>query len=169
MPAKKSSKSVIAICIQEPSEDGSHMDLGAIQGDDLRFLHQAFITDTILNACQVSSADIRLYYIDEPERVRLVNIVTEYVAQKVGGKKNDELKFKSRFLSRGLQRERWGLRMEKVFRDCFEGGYQNVLLVGSRTPTMTAQMMNTALRVLQQSDAVFGPLGLRLEVAVDLF
>ena len=71
MPAQKKNDSVIAICIQEPFEDGSSMDFGpAIQGDELRFLHQAFITDTIKNALEVNKADVRLYYIDLPERKR---------------------------------------------------------------------------------------------------
>jgi len=155
MPSKKNNTTVIAVCIQEPTEDGSKMDLGAIQGDNLRFLHQAFITDTLMNAFRVPSVDVRLYYIDEPERARLVKIVTDYVTNKAGGRKRDGLK--DRFSVQGMARERWGLRMEKIFQDCFEDGYHNVLLVGSRTPTFTASMMNTALRMLQQSDAVFGP------------
>ena len=155
MPKKKQQKSVIAICIQEPKEDGSQMDLGAIQGDDVRFLHQAFITDSIVNALQVSSADVRLYHIDQPERQRLVTIVSEYLDKKLTGKIKDA--FSGRFSSHQLDHERWGLRIERVFKECFDAGYNNVLLIGSRTPTVTAKMMRTALRMLEQSDAVFGP------------
>jgi len=154
MPAKKKNQSIIAVCIQEPMEDGSKMDLGAIKGDDLRFLHQAFITDTVAEALKLSSVDVRLYYIDEPERARLVKIVFDYLIKKLGGKKSD---LKARFSSHALIRERWGLRIEKIFQDCFKSGYNNVLLVGSRTPTFTASMMKVALRMLQDSDAVFGP------------
>jgi glycosyltransferase A (GT-A) superfamily protein (DUF2064 family) len=152
---KKNNATVIAVCIQEPTEDGSKMDLGAIQGDELRFLHQAFITDTLFNALQVPSVDVRLYYIDEPERLRLVKIVTDYVAGKIAAKKKNNLA--EHFLPVGMANERWGLRIEKVFKSCFDSGYKNVLVVGSRTPTFTAGMMRTALRLLQQSDAVFGP------------
>ena len=53
MTSKKKKGQAIAICIQEPFEDGSSMDFGAIQGDDLKFLHQAFITDTITSALDV--------------------------------------------------------------------------------------------------------------------
>jgi len=155
MSPKKKNNSVIAICIQEPSEDGSQMDLGAIQGDDLRFLHQAFVTDTIVNALQVPSADVRLYFISEPERLRLINIVSDYLSKKLTGNNRDA--FKNRFVSYEMERERWGLRMDHVFRTCFESGYKNVLLIGSRTPTITAKMMETALRMLDQSEAVFGP------------
>lgn len=130
------------------------MDLGAIQGDALQFLHQAFISDTIINAFSVPGVDIRLYYVDEAERVRLVKIVTDYVTKKIAGRKNG---LSERFSSHPMEREGWGIRIEKVFRDCFDSGYRNVLLVGSRTPTFSGNMMRTALRMLQQSDVVFGP------------
>jgi len=152
---KKNNATVIAVCVQEPTEDGSKMELGAIQGDALKFLHQAFVTDTLLNALQVPSVDVRLYYIDDPERVRLVKIVTDYVAKKMVARKKNDLA--EHFSAIGMASEGWGLRIEKVFKTCFDSGYKNVLVVGSRTPTFTAGMMRTALRLLQQSDAVFGP------------
>ncbi len=155
MPSKKTNNAVVAICIQDPTEDGSMMDMGAIQGDDLRFLHQAFITDTIFNALTVPAADTRLYYIDEPERARLIKIVTDYVAKKAAGKKKDGSI--ERFTAHPMVHEGWGERIQKVLTDCFAQGYQHVLLLGSRTPTFTGSMMKTALRMLQQSDAVFGP------------
>lgn len=136
-------------------EDGSSMDFGPIQGDNLRFLHQAFITDTIVNASAVEDADIRLFYIDNPDRVRLVNIVTDYLSKRVKGKHEDF--FKSRFQSFGLEKNRWGIRVEEVFQSCFAQGYKHVLVAGSRTPTIGAGMFSTALKMLTKSDAVFGP------------
>jgi glycosyltransferase A (GT-A) superfamily protein (DUF2064 family) len=155
MSPKKKNDTVIAICVQEPTEDGSCMDLGLIKGDDLRFLHQAFITDTITNALEVTSADTRLYYIDDQDRRRLVSIVTDYLSNKLTGKRLEGLK--DRYVSYELPREGWGTRMEKVFMDCFGAGYKNVLLMGSRTPTITSTMMKTAIKMLRESDAVFGP------------
>ena len=153
MPSSKNTKrrAVVAICIQELTEDGSSMDLGSITGDDLRIIHQAFITDTIRHAFALPDVDIRLYYIDEPERRRLVNIVSDYLKSKL------KTAFGRRFSSHPMERERWGIRIEKVFQDCFKQGYRTVLLLGSRTPTMTSDMMRRALRMLEESDAVFGP------------
>ena len=144
MPKKKTAKTAVAVCIQEPTEDGSRMDLGAIQGDDLRFLHQAFITDTVINALRVDDADVRMYYIDEPERARLVKIISEYIT-----KRNDATKaakYRNRFSLHGLERARWGIRAQQVFDDCFKSGYRSVLLIGSRTPTFTTPMMKMALK-----------------------
>jgi len=155
MTSPKKNDSVIAICIQEPAEDGSTMDLGAIQGDELRFLHQAFITDTITQALEVTNADVRLYYIDNDDRKRLVVIITNYLKKKLSGKKSTALK--NNFKSFKLPRESWGIRVEQVFKECFDSGYKHVLVVGSRTPTVLASKMKTALGMLKKGDAVFGP------------
>ncbi|MFQ6007471.1 MAG: DUF2064 domain-containing protein [Candidatus Zixiibacteriota bacterium] len=155
MSPKKLNNSVIAICVQEPVEDGTSMDFGIIKGDHLRFLHQAFITDTITNSLDVGDADVRLYYINSPERKRLVEIVTNYLKKKLSGKIAES--YNNRFRMFEMDNERWGLRIEKVFKDCFAAGYQHTLVIGSRTPTIRPSMMKTALKVLSESDAVFGP------------
>lgn len=155
MPPKKKNSAVIAICIQEPYEDGSSMDFGAIKGDDLRFLHQAFITDTISNSLGLEQADVRLYYIDDSDRKKLVKIVTDYLKNKLTGKNAQA--FAEKFQTYELDREHWGIRIQKVFQDCFETGYQDVIVIGSRTPTVTTSMLKLMLKMLHKSDAVFGP------------
>ncbi|MGH8014642.1 MAG: DUF2064 domain-containing protein [Candidatus Zixiibacteriota bacterium] len=156
MTSRKKKGQVIAVCIQEPFEDGSSMDFGAIQGDDLKFLHQAFITDTITSGLTVNStADIRIYYIDSPDRKKLIKVVTEYLKMKLPEKIAENLK--ERVVFSEMEKERWGIRIEKIFKDCFDNGYTSVLAVGSRTPTVSSRMMQTALKLLEKSDAVFGP------------
>ncbi len=156
MVSKKKKEAVIALCIQEPSEDGSSMDFGAIQGDDLKFLHQAFITDTISSALDVnSSTNIRVYYIDSPDRKKLIRIITEYLKKHLPA--IIAATIKDRLVFCELPKERWGVRIEKVFKDCFDNDYSRVLLIGSRTPTVNAGMMETALKLLEKSDVVFGP------------
>lgn len=154
MARTKKNDSVIAVCIQEPTEDGSQMELGAIQGDALRFLHQAFITDTINHALD-ADVDVRLYYVDLPERERLVGIVTEYLKKKSTGKRSTAMS--NHFQAVKLPMERWGLRIEKIFQNAFDAGYKHVLVVGSRTPTVKTDQMKRALKMLRESDAVFGP------------
>ncbi|MBD3333731.1 hypothetical protein GF356_12850, partial [candidate division GN15 bacterium] len=117
MPQKKNN-AVIAVCIQEPTEEGSSMDFGIIKGDMLRFLHQAFITDTITHALAIPDVDIRLYYIDSAERVQLVKIVTDYLRKKMDAKQARD--FDKRFETVVMQKEGWGKRSSKVFDDCFE-------------------------------------------------
>ncbi len=154
MPSKKKNDTVIAVCIQEPYEDGSKMDLGAIDGAELRFLHQAFITDTITNALSIKNTDVRLFYVEKPERQRLVEIVTNYLKKKKG---EISSALKARFTSESLPEERWGIRIEQIFQDCFKKGYKHVLVIGSRTPTVTPVHMEKALAKLKEGDAVFGP------------
>ena len=155
MTAAKKKGAVVAICIQEPAEDGSSMDFGPIKGDDIRFLHQAFITDTINNAFAILDVDVRLYHMNAAGRKRLVKIVSDYIKKKADGKIAEAMK--SRFTQIEMSKGRWGVRIEKVFEECFKEGYDSVLVVGSRTPTITPAMMKTALKVLSNSDAVFGP------------
>lgn len=173
MPRTKKNDSVIAICIQEPTEDGSTMDLGPIKGDMLRFLHQAFIYDTIGHALD-SKADVRLYYADKPDREKLITIVAEYLRKKATGKRATALQ--DRFETFKMEPERWGLRIQEVFKHCFAAGYKHVLVIGSRTPTVKTSKMNRALKMLKESDAVFGPtpegryylIGMSNEYKVDL-
>jgi glycosyltransferase A (GT-A) superfamily protein (DUF2064 family) len=153
-PSRKKS-SVIAVCVQEPFEDGSCMDLGSIQGDDLRFLHQAFISDTITHALDLDSSDTRLYYIDDPDRKRFVQIINDYLAKKLNGKRATA--FSKRFSLHEQAKERWGIRIEQVFAECFQAGYKSVLIIGSRTPTIRPATLKAALQMLEKSDAVFGP------------
>lgn len=127
------------------------MDLGAITGDDLRFLHQGFITDTICHALTLDEADVRLYYVDDAQRKKFADIVLGYVTKKI------DSKAAKRFSNYIVPQECWGVRIEKIVDDCFDSGYENVLVVGSRTPTVSAAMMQRALRMLTESDAVFGP------------
>ena len=156
MTSKKKKGPVIAICIQEPFEDGSSMDFGAIAGDDLKFLHQAFITDTITNVLDVHpSPDVRVYYIDSPDRKKLIRIITEYLKKKLPA--NVAAIFKDKVIFCEMEKDGWGVRVEKVFKDCFDNGYTSVLMIGSRTPTVNAGAMETALKLLNNSDAVFGP------------
>ena len=155
MTSKKEKGQVIAVCIQEPFEDGSSMDFGAIQGDDLKYLHQAFITDTIINALRVENSDVRLYYIGSTERNKLVKIVTEYVKKKAPDRISADIKGRIKLCE--MTKERWGIRVEKLFEDCFAAGYDSVLVVGSRTPTVSRSKFETAIQLLKKSDAVFGP------------
>ena len=47
--------------------------------------------------------------------------------------------------------------MDTIFRKCFDDGYKHVLFIGSRTPTLRADAIKTANKLLKKSDAVFGP------------
>jgi glycosyltransferase A (GT-A) superfamily protein (DUF2064 family) len=52
---------------------------------------------------------------------------------------------------------RWGLKMDQSFQHCFDQGYERVLFMGSRTPTLTGDRISKALKILNKKDCVFGP------------
>ncbi|MCX6827241.1 MAG: DUF2064 domain-containing protein [candidate division Zixibacteria bacterium] len=156
MSHPKKNDSVLAICIQEVTEDGSQLNIGdGFSPEDMKFLHQAFIADTLVNVLELGSVDFRLFYGDSPETKKSVNTIINYLSKKFKGKIAE-------IISNGLcvtplPQTRWGVKMETAFKQCFDDGYKHVLFIGSRTPTLKDNLLQIALRLLKQSDAVFGP------------
>jgi hypothetical protein len=50
-----------------------------------------------------------------------------------------------------------GSRMASFFRDCFRGGAERVVLIGSDSPTVPAEYVQAAFRLLHETDVVLGP------------
>ncbi len=156
MPTSKKNRSALAICIQEVIEDGSEMNIGDnFNSEEIDFLHHAFIADTISNVLELPLIDLHLFYADLPNTKKAVDTIIKYLSGKLKGRN-------AKVLSNGLNiialpPERWGIKMDKIFQHCFSDGYQHVLFIGSRTPTLKAKMLMLALKLLKKSDAIFGP------------
>lgn len=156
MPTKKKNDTALAVCIQEITEDGSELNLGDdFSLEALSYLHQAFIADTINNILDITGPDFYMYYADYPHTRKSVETIMHYLAGRFNGKKAKVLEEKLKVQK--LDPERWGLKMDAVFRQCFERGYKHVIFIGSRTPTLNGKMLTMAIRLLKNSDAVFGP------------
>ncbi|MEP0828962.1 MAG: DUF2064 domain-containing protein [bacterium] len=156
MANTKKNDAVLAVCVQEVTEDGSELDIGSgLTAEDLRLLHHAFISDTIVNILDTKGVDIHLFYADFPETKKSVNTVLNYLSKKLKGKKAELLTNGLRITA--LPQERWGKKMEAAFEKCFNDGYRHVLFIGSRTPTLKENLLRMALKLLKKSDAVFGP------------
>jgi glycosyltransferase A (GT-A) superfamily protein (DUF2064 family) len=156
MVASKKNDSVLAICIQELTEDGSELNIGEdLTPEESHFLHQAFIADTIVNVLDVKGVDLHLFYPDYPDAKKSITTIINYLSKRLKGKKAE-------LLSNGMKitaqpQDRWGIRMEAAFKNCFQDGYKHVLFIGSRTPTLKDNLLRMALKLLKKSDAVFGP------------
>jgi len=156
MTTPKKNDAVLAICLQEVTEDGSELNIGEnFSSEDIRFLHQAFLADTLVNALEMKSIDLHLFYADFPETRKSISTILNYLSKKLKGKKGE-------LLTNGLSitplpPERWGVKMELAFKKCFDEGYKHVLFIGSRTPTLKEDLLKVALKLLKKSDAVFGP------------
>ena len=156
MPDKKKNETALAICIQEVTEDGSELNLGDnFTLEEISYLHQAFVADTIVNVIGMNKVDYRLYYGDLPHTRKSVETIITYLTDKMKGRHKSALT--NRFDVKALSPNRWGVKMDEIFRDCFDAGYKHVVFVGSRTPTLQSKMINMAIRLLHKSDAVFGP------------
>ncbi len=156
MPTSKKNHSALAICVQEVIEDGSEMNIGDnFNSEEIDFLHHAFVADTITNVLELPSIDLHLFYADLPNTKKGVDTIIKYLSGKLKGGK-------AKSLSNGLNvtalpPDRWGVKLDSIFQYCFSKGYQHVLLIGSRTPTLKAKMLKLALKLLKKSDAIFGP------------
>jgi glycosyltransferase A (GT-A) superfamily protein (DUF2064 family) len=175
MTDKKANDTVLAICIQEVTEDGSELNIGdQFSSEDISYLHQGFIADTLVNVLGIPNLDLRLYYADLQHTKKSVDTIVNYLSGKLKGKRAKNLK--SNLTVAGLSPDRWGVKMDAIFRDCFDLGYKHVVFIGSRTPTLQDKMIKLAVKLLKKSDAVFGPtvegryylLGMSGEYHVDL-
>ena len=156
MSDKKQIDTALAICIQEVTEDGSELNVGdEYSFEDISFLHQGFIADTLVNVLGINNIDLRLYYADLPHTRKSVETIINYLSEKLKGKRAAALS--NHLKVRQLSPDRWGIKMDAIFRDCFDVGYKHVVFIGSRTPTLKEKMIKLAIRLLKKSDAVFGP------------
>lgn len=156
MPNPKKNDAVLAICVQEVKEDGSELHISStLTPDEIDFLHYAFIADTLVNVLDMRSVDFHLFYASLPKTEKAVNTIMKHLGRKLKGRKAKV--FKDNLGLTPLPPERWGVKMEMVFSKCLNDGYKHVLFIGSRTPTLKATMLKTALKLLKKSDAVFGP------------
>ncbi len=157
MSPRPKNKNALIICVQEVAEDGSSMDLGnQVTGSDVNKLHQAFIADSISNALSLQRTDVKLYFSPIPETEQSIETIVGYLKTKFKGRKRALLD-SDRFEAAQLNPGRWGLKMDEAFRRCFDNGYQRVLFIGSRTPTLTHDMLARAATVLAKKDVVIGP------------
>ena len=157
MTDKPKNKIALIICIQEVKEDGSSMNLGnQLSDEDISYLHQAFIADSINNALRLSKVDIKLFYSPNAGTRRSVETILKYIKGRLKGKQKHSFE-DGRIEVSELGPGRWGEKMDESFRRCFDQGYSKVLFIGSRTPTLVHHMISDAIKILGKKDVVFGP------------
>lgn len=157
MTSKRDNKTALIICIQEINEDGSSMNLGnQLTREEVSFLHQAFIADSINNALTLTDVDIKLYYSPLPTTRHAIETIVTYLKSRLREPKLAPF-MDGRLEISELSPGRWGIKMDESFGRCFEKGYDRVVFIGSRTPTLTAEMIDKALAVLDRQDVVIGP------------
>ncbi|MEE9441859.1 MAG: DUF2064 domain-containing protein [candidate division Zixibacteria bacterium] len=157
MTSKTNNDTALVICIQEVKEDGSSMNLGnQLTRDEISFLHQAFVADSINNALTIPEVDIKLFYSPKAKTEKSVQTIIQYLKGRLTGDKKSIL-VDGRIEISALDPGRWGVKMDESFERCFQQGYRKVLFIGSRTPTLTHNMIENALQILENHDVVFGP------------
>lgn len=157
MAARTKSKTALVICIQEIKEDGSSMNLGnQLSEEDVHNLHQAFIADSINNALLLPKIDVKLFYSPHARTRQSVEIIINYLKGRSKGKKKTALEGERLEIAE-LSAGGWGMKIDESFHRCFDQGYNRVVFIGSRTPTLTCDRLIDALKVLDRTDVVIGP------------
>ena len=155
--AGKYANTVIAICVQETTEDGSNLELDErFDERQLDLLSQSFTADTLVSALSVPGASVRLFYGNGSETVASVEKIIGYVQSRLEKERGEAVDSRL-FLDVELPAERWGVKMETAIKDCFAEGFEKVIFLGSRAPTLTTKLIIQAIDNLDKFDAVFGP------------
>lgn len=149
-------KTVIAVLVQETTEDGSNLRLGdQFDARQISLLSQAFTADTLASALSAPDTSVRLFYGDDPETVSSVNRIVTYLKNRLEKERGES--FDQRFDAIELPANRWGIKMEEAMKHCFSEGFERVIFMGSRSPTVTVALILQAIHELDDHDAVFGP------------
>ncbi|HSG98436.1 MAG TPA: DUF2064 domain-containing protein, partial [candidate division Zixibacteria bacterium] len=156
-PKKKSAfDTVVAVLVQETTEDGSNLLLGeSFDERMLSLLSQSFTADTLVSALSAPDVCVRLFYGDAPSTVASVNVIIDYLRNRFEKERGET--FDGRFDAVELPASRWGVKMEAAMKHCFDEGFKKVVFMGSRSPTVTVSLIQQAIKHLDNCDAVFGP------------
>lgn len=155
--SKKKYTTAIAICVQEVTEDGSNLQLGdRFDERQTSLLSQAFTADTLVSALSTPDVAVRLFFGDAPATVSSVGKIVDYLRCRLE-KENGTMLDRERFEEIELTANRWGVKMEESMKACFAEGFDKVIFLGSRAPTVTLSLIKQAIRELDEHDAVFGP------------
>jgi len=155
--AKKKYTTAIAICVQEVTEDGSNLQLGErFDERQLSLLSQAFTADTLVSALSTPDAAVRLFFGDDPDTIASVGKIVDYLRKRLE-KENGPPLDRERFDEIEVPANRWGIKMEEAMKACFAEGFEKVIFLGSRAPTVTLSLIRQAINELDDHDAVFGP------------
>lgn len=157
MAKSPANDTALVICIQEIKEDGSTLNLGnQLSKEEVSFLHLAFIADSINNAMTFPNVDIKLFYSPKEKTRKDIKTIIGYLEGRLKGTELSLLE-DNRIEISELGPGRWGVKMDESFERCFKQGYDKVIFIGSRTPTLQHSTLEHAISVLDEKDVVIGP------------
>ncbi len=147
----------VVVCMQEASEDGPSLRIDErFTTRHTKLLSQAFTADTLVSALSNPNVAVRLYYTDSPETSAAVQTIIHYLRSRVG-KENGSVLASGRFEELELPAVSWGSKIAQAFKESFEAGFKKVVFLGSRSPTVTVDMLQQAIDALDKYDTVSGP------------
>lgn len=149
------SERALVVLAREPEEGEVKSRLNQdLSARDTLDLYQAFVLDTLHLAFSAEVGHLYVACLANGPKVHLSELLTHFAAE-LKGKKREFLKEKLVLID---QRGRLlGERLEKTFRQVFQEGYKEVVIIGIDSPSLPKKTLDRAFKVLHKKDVVLGP------------
>lgn len=149
------SERALVVLAREPEEGKVKSRLNQdLSARDTLDLYQAFVLDTLHLAFSAEVGHLYVACLANGPKVHLTELLTHFAAE-LKGKKREFLKEKLVLIDqRGRQ---LGERLEKTFRQVFQEGYKEVVIIGIDSPSLPKKTLDRAFKVLHKKDVVLGP------------
>lgn len=149
------SERALVILAREPEEGKVKSRLSAdLSARDTLDLYQAFVLDTLHLAFSAEVGHLYVACLANGPKVHLNELLASFAAE-LKGKKKEFLKEKLVLIDqRGRQ---LGERLEKTFKQVFNEGYKEIVIIGIDSPSLPRKLLDRAFKVLHKKDVVLGP------------
>lgn len=155
MSAKKNQPALI-IFLEDTNRNIIHSRLT----DDLSVsaknrLYRAFLADTIYTCLNIPDIQIKLNYPSDDAK-EIVKKAINDLEQKLSPELKDLLN-SDNFVTEMSKGESQGQRLKHAFEKTFNEGHSPIVLIGCVTPTLSKNALQSAYKLLNKSEMVFGP------------
>lgn len=149
------SERALVVLAREPEEGKVKSRLNEdLSSRDTLDLYQALVLDTLHLAVSAEVGHLYVACLANGPKVHLNELLKNF-ASELKGKKREFLKEKLVLTDqRGRQ---LGERLEKTFRQVFNEGYKEVVIIGIDSPSLPKKTLDRAFKVLHKKDVVLGP------------
>lgn len=149
------SERALVVLAREPEEGKVKSRINEdLSARDTLDLYQAFVLDTLQLALSAEVGHIFVACLANGPKVHLQELLKNLTVE-LKGKKRESLKEKLVLIDqRGRQ---LGERLERTFRQVFNEGYKEVVIIGIDSPSLPRRMLDRAFKILHKNDVVLGP------------
>ncbi len=135
----RQSGTALVVIEQDPHDPALPLTIEGLQEADINQLHHAFVRDTIRLALAAGAHHVRLFVADPKQWTDVTASAGEST------------------LISSCPKGGWGKRVSAALALPFDPGIKEVIILGTRTPTLTPDLLQRAFRLTRQSEVAIGP------------